>query len=293
MQTLRSNGIDLAYDTFGSSGPLIVLVMGISSQRVRWPDGFCRALAEHGFRVVRFDNRDVGESTWLNHLPAPDPRSTLLRGLTKQRVRAPYTMDDLADDTAGLIEALGAHRAHVVGISMGGMIAQATAIRHPDRLASLTSIMSSPGTLRHSLGTPRGIGALFSPRPHSRAEAQDRVVQIFDIIGSPDYARDEQVLRASEGIAWDRGFNPQAFPRQLAAIVASGSRTAGLRRLTIPTLVIHGSADPLIPVRGGRATARLVPGSRLRVVKGMGHDLPIELWPRLTRWIAEHAHLAS
>jgi pimeloyl-ACP methyl ester carboxylesterase len=279
-QRVAANGIEIAYEEFGARGrPPLVLVMGIGAQMIVWPEDFCRALAV-GRHVIRFDNRDAGESTWLEDA-AVDLQAVFAGDLSS----VPYTLDDMADDAIGLLDALGIGPAHVVGASMGGMIAQTVALRHPDRVLSLTSIMSTTGEEGVAQATPEAVAVLTAAPAKTREEAMERAVEARRVIGSPGFPRDEQDIRDRAGRAWDRGVNPAGFARQLAAIRASGDRTAALRRLDVPCLVVHGEDDPLIPVSGGRATAAAVPGASLWTVPGLGHDLPRPLWPELVRRI--------
>jgi pimeloyl-ACP methyl ester carboxylesterase len=271
----HANGITLAYETFGEEGrPPVLLVMGLGAQMIGWPDDFCRALAA-GRRVMRFDNRDVGESQWLEGqvdlaaCAAGDPSSAV------------YTLDDMADDAIGLLDALDLDSAHVVGASMGGMIAQTLAIRHPERVRSLTSMMSTTGEPGIAQPTEAATAVLLSPPAATREESMERAVAAGRVIGSPGIPRDEDDVRDRAGRAWDRGLNPSGFARQLAAIYASGDRTEALRGLDVPTLVVHGEDDPLVPLSGGRATAAAIPGAELWTVPGMGHDLPRAVWPEL------------
>jgi len=289
MPRANANGIELEYETFGS-GPPIVLVMGIGCQMIWWRTAFCQALADRGFQVIRFDNRDIGLSTWLDHAQVPPMRAMLPKALLGLRVDAPYTLVDMADDVVGLLDHLGLDRAHVVGTSMGGMIAQLVAIHHPDRTASLTSIMSTTGERRY-LGRPDALRALLGPVPRSRDEVVQRTVDTFRVIsaGGPMFDADRDEIRALAAVAYDRSFHPRGFVRQLAAILASGHRRHTLKTITAPTLVLHGERDPLIPVAAGRATAQLVPGARLHVLREMGHAMPTQLWTELIDQIAAHA----
>jgi pimeloyl-ACP methyl ester carboxylesterase len=274
--------LELAYETFGSGrDPALLLIMGLASQMLAWSDEFCVALADRGRYVIRFDNRDIGLSTHLDHVPPPNPVK-LMRGDASD---ARYRLEDMADDAAGLLTVLDIERAHVVGASMGGMIAQTFAIRHVQRTLSLTSIMSTPGP-RVGASTPQAQAALMLPPPRNREDAGRRAVEIFRIIGSPGYPMDEERVADVGRRSFDRRSDPAGVMRQLAAIGASGDRTAALQRLTVPTLVIHGEQDPLVTVAGGRATAAAVPGSRLIVVPGMGHDLPRAVWPEIVNAIA-------
>jgi pimeloyl-ACP methyl ester carboxylesterase len=284
------NGIELEYDTFGDrSAPPLVLVMGLGAQMILWEDDFCRALADRGFFVVRFDNRDIGKSTQLDAAGVPNVFLAMQAALAGKPVESPYTLADMADDTVALMTALGIERAHVVGASMGGMIAQTVAMRHPQRLLSLTSIMSTTGDPTLPPATPEAMQALLTPPPTDREGNVARTVAAWKVIGSPGFPFDEPRMRALFELAFDRGYHPNGVARQLAAIMASGDRTASLRSVTVPTLVIHGDADPLIPVAGGRATAAAIPGATLLVIAGMGHDLPVGTWAPIIDAIQAHA----
>ncbi|MEX1361929.1 MAG: alpha/beta hydrolase [Nannocystaceae bacterium] len=280
MPTARVGELELFYESMGQ-GPTVLLVMGLGAQMVLWPDDFCRGLVDRGFRVVRFDNRDVGESTRLDHLPVPAPREQIGRWALGLPVRAPYGLEDMADDAAGLLRELSVDRAHVMGVSMGGMIAQLLAIRHPERVATLTSIMSSPGDRLSALSRPRALRALFRPLPRTREQAQDSALELYRVIGSPGFALDEASIRERAGRSFDRGPSPRGFLRQMAAVLAAGDRRPALGRLRLPALVVHGTEDPLVPPRGGTQTARALPGSQLLRIAGMGHDLPAGAWPRI------------
>lgn len=267
-----ANGIELAYDEIGDrDGVPVILVMGLATQLIHWDLGFCGILADHGYRVIRFDNRDVGRSTKIK-APVPGTAPMLL-GYGDPA----YRLTDMAADTAGLLDHLEIDRAHVVGASMGGMIAQTLAIEHPERVLSLTSIMSTTGNRRYGLPRWRAFGALISRPGRTREEFIERAVKIFRVIGSPSYPMDEPRFRDLVAVAYDRGHNPAGVARQLHAITTSGDRTGRLRSLDVPALVIHGSADPLVRPAAGRATAKAIPGARLKVFEGMGHDLPAAL----------------
>lgn len=286
---MTSNGVELEVEQVGpDDGEPLVLVMGIGAQLVHWPDGFCDALVGHGFRVLRFDNRDVGLSTHLARLGVPPLLRIAARRAVGLPVRVPYTLFDMADDVAGLMDALGLRTAHLAGISMGGMVAQSFAIRHPTRLRSLVSMHSTPGG-RHHLGRLEAYKALLGPGPRSREQAIERGLATFRVIGSPGFERDEDALADTFGRAWDRGHDPKGFYRQLAAVLAAEDREGALRRVDARTLVIHGADDPLIPLSAGRATAHAIPGARLEVLEGLGHDLPRGAWGALADLIADHA----
>ncbi|HEX6871511.1 MAG TPA: alpha/beta hydrolase [Micromonosporaceae bacterium] len=270
----RNGEVTLAYERTGpAGGEPMLLIMGLGMQMLLWPDEFCAELADHGFAVARFDNRDVGASTHVRHAGMP----SLLGILTRPAAVAPYRLTDMADDAVAVLDALDWPSAHVVGASLGGMIAQTMAIRHPGRVRSLTSIMSTPSP---RIGRPRldVLAVLAGREVDSPDGAGDRLVRVFRAIGSPAYPHNEQWLREVGRQAYLRGHDPAGTRRQLAAIAASGDRRTGLARLRMPILVLHGDADPLVRPSGGRATAAAVPGSRLVMYPGMGHDLPRALW---------------
>jgi pimeloyl-ACP methyl ester carboxylesterase len=278
--------VELCYEPFGDPDrPAVLLVMGLGTQMIGWHSDFCAELADRGFFVVRYDNRDVGRSTHLSDRPAPKPSEFLTR-----RIRQPaYLLADMAADGIGLLDALGVDRAHIVGASMGGMIAQTMAANHPDRVLSLVSIMSSTGSRWSGQPAPR-ILPVFLQKPAMSKEAYaDRIVKLFALVGSPAFERDEDDLRELAETSWDRGVDPAGFARQLGAIIASGHRASDLKRIRVPTLVIHGKADRLVRPSGGRATARAIPGARLELIDGMGHDLPRGVWPRILDGIEQTA----
>jgi pimeloyl-ACP methyl ester carboxylesterase len=278
-------GVTLCYETFGDpSDPTALLIMGLGTQMLAWQADFCQRLAARGLHVVRFDNRDIGRSTHIAGAP-PTVRQLLLRS----RRAAHYTLVDMADDTAGLLRELDLAPAHVIGASMGGMIAQTLAYTHPRLVRSLVSIMSNTGSLLNGQPSLR-LYSMFLSRP---ARGRDAYIahteRVFARIGSPGLPRDAEDIRALAAASFDRDHDRAGPGRQLAAIIASGDRTADLRRIAAPTLVIHGTGDPLVAPSGGRATARAIPGARLMNVRGMGHDLPRAAWSQLIDAIAEHA----
>jgi len=294
MARVRANGIELDYDSFGTaSGRPLVLIMGLGGQSIMWDDGFCEALAERGHFVVRFDNRDVGLSTKFDAAGIPNVVELMQQSAAGAKLTVPYTLDDMADDVAGLLDALRLETAHVCGASMGGMIAQTVAIRHGRRLRSLTSIMSSTGNPSLPPAKPEAMAVLMTPPPTDRASSLDAAVRTWRTIGSPGFPFDETKIRARAGRLYDRAFYPQGTARQLAAILAHGSRVEKLRDVSVPTLVIHGAADSLVPLEGGRDTARAIPGAELLVIEGMGHDLPEGAWPQLVGAISEHTAKAE
>jgi pimeloyl-ACP methyl ester carboxylesterase len=274
VKTVEANGLRIAYETLGDpAGTPLLLVMGLGSQMLSWPDEFCQRFVERGYYVVRYDNRDIGFSTHLTEAGMPD----LMAHLSGNSVPAPYLVDDMADDAAGLLDALGLAPAHVVGVSMGGMIVQALAIRHPGHIRSLTSIMSTPNPAI-SPPEPSAIEQLMRPAATTRDEYIEQSVKTFAVIGSPAYPMNEEWQREKAGESWDRDPDPAGRARQLLAILSSPDRAPGLAGVKVPTLVIHGSADPLVTPTGGPATADAVPGAELVVFEGMGHDLPEPLW---------------
>ncbi|MBA2542954.1 MAG: alpha/beta hydrolase [Deltaproteobacteria bacterium] len=288
-----SDHVELAYDVFGTSGRPLVLVMGIGAQRHMWADDMCELFVAAGFHVARFDHRDIGESSKLD-MPVPRPGRAIVRRLLNLRVDAPYTLSDMASDVAGLIDHLGFGSAHVVGTSLGGMIVQHLAIEHPQRVRSLTSIMSTPGGRRY-LPEPRALGALFRNPPTTAEQAGEHLVGVFETLGSHAWSRDAdrvRIRRAGE-LSFTRGINPRGFLRHFAAGLASYDRRPKLRDVRVPTLVIHGSRDPMFPLAAGRAMMRLMPDATWLPIAGMGHDLPIPLWPTLVAAIARHAERAD
>jgi pimeloyl-ACP methyl ester carboxylesterase len=277
-------GVTLCYDTFGSeSDPTALLIMGLGTQMIAWQESFCRGLADTGLHVVRFDNRDSGRSTHMRGRPP-----TLAQILTRSRRAAQYTLADMAQDASGLLSRLGLAPAHVIGASMGGMIAQTLAARHPEQVRSLVSIMSGTGSRWSGQPALRVYPAFLARAPRERDAFIAHIERLFDTIGSRKLPRDPDDIRALAAASYDRDRDPFGSLRQLGAILASGDRSAELRRITAPTLVIHGSADPLVAPSGGRATARAIPNAELMMIEGMGHDLPRVLWPRLIGAISRH-----
>jgi pimeloyl-ACP methyl ester carboxylesterase len=277
--------VELCYETFGDpEAPAMLLTMGMATQMLGWHEDLCQALADRGFHVIRFDNRDVGRS---QRTEGPVP--TLLQLLRRDRRAATYTLEDMAGDAVGLLDHLGVGAAHVVGASMGGMIAQTMAARRPDRVLSLVSVMSNTGARWSGQPSPVIWPVLVKAPPRDRDGYIDHAARVFSKIGSPGFERDEADLRERAGMSFDRGLNPVAGARQLAAIIHSGDRTPLLRTITAPTLVIHGTDDPMVPPSGGRATARAIPGARLLLIEGMGHDLPRGAWPQMLDAIEHNA----
>ncbi|MGN6814822.1 MAG: alpha/beta fold hydrolase [Solirubrobacterales bacterium] len=281
-----ANGIELCYQEMGDpEGEPLLLVMGLATQMIAWDEEFCAMLAERGFRVVRFDNRDIGRSTRFSAAGVPGKLDTFVG----RRGTAPSLLRDMASDTVGLMDHLGIESAHLVGASMGGMIVQSAAIERPERIRSLTSIMSTTGSRRVGHPSYKTFGLLLGKPPREREAAIERVVKTFRVIGSPGYPFEEERVREIAGCSFDRGHSEAGIARQLHAITASGDRTPGLAQLHLPALVIHGKSDILVNPSGGRATAKAIPGARLKMIDGMGHDLPRPLWPTFVDEIAVNA----
>jgi pimeloyl-ACP methyl ester carboxylesterase len=283
--------LEIAYDVFGTAGRPLVLIMGIGAQRIFWDDEMCELFVGAGFHVVRFDHRDIGQSTHLD-APVPSPLRAMASILVKRPVDAPYSLSDMATDVVGLIDHLAIDRAHVVGVSLGGMIAQHFALEHAARARSVTTIMTTPGG-RRFMPQPHAFRALFAGRPRTREEAGIHIEKLFTAIGSTAWAPSPARLRALGELAYERGVNPRGFLRHFAAVGKSGDRRSLLPGVTVPTLVIHGSRDPMFPLHAGRTLARLVPDATWLPITGMGHDLPEPLWPMLVAAIARHAGRAD
>jgi pimeloyl-ACP methyl ester carboxylesterase len=282
--------IELCYETFGDpSDPAVLLVMGLGTQMIGWHEDFCTEVASRGLFAIRFDNRDSGRSTHFRGIRPP----TLVQMIRRDPGAAAYRLPDMAADAIGLLDVLGIERAHVVGASMGGMVAQTIAARHPDRVLSLTSIMSTTG--KRFVGEPAfSLLPIFLRRaPRERDAYVERTVELFGRIGSPGFEGDIERLRDMAGLSFDRAQDGAGTGRQLAAILASGDRTNELRSIRVPTLVIHGTADKLVRPNGGKATARAIPGAKLMKIEGMGHDLPRQAWPRIIDAIVENAQRST
>jgi pimeloyl-ACP methyl ester carboxylesterase len=277
--------IDICYQRLGNpDAPAVLLIMGVGGQSIHWPDEFCHALAGEGLQVIRFDNRDAGLSTHMTDAPLPNLPAVLAGDMSS----VSYRLSDMAADTVGLLDVLGIRKAHVVGASMGGFIAQTMAIEHPDRVRSLTSMMSTTGNMQVGQPAPEALREVFSGPP---ATTRDEVIQqrmrAFRAVGSPGSPADENEVIARAAQAYDRAHDPTGVARQAIASVASGDRTERLRSLDVPTLVIHGLADRMCDVSGGRATAEAIPGAELVLIEGMGHNLPPGLQRGLAGRIAE------
>ncbi|MEH3037480.1 MAG: alpha/beta fold hydrolase [Sphingomonas adhaesiva] len=290
MTVIRANGIEIDYEDHGpADGPAVLLVMGLGAQLVRWPMAMVDGLVAHGYRVIRFDNRDVGLSTKFDHAGVPGIVWTAIQKRCGLTPVVPYTLTDMAQDAVGLLDALSIPRAHVVGASMGGMIAQLMAARWPDRVETLTSIMSTTGRADCSRPTMRTTALLLR---HPRSDDVEAIVAHGTMAGRAVGGRfpmEDAFMAERIRSETLRNRCPTGFLRQMAAIIADGDRTERLRRITAPTLVIHGSDDPLVPVAGGRETARAIPGARLLEIEGMGHTLPPQVIPQIVDAIAAHA----
>jgi pimeloyl-ACP methyl ester carboxylesterase len=292
LASVVANGVRLEYEWLGADdAPVVLLVMGLGMQLVSWPDPFCTALARHGLRVLRFDNRDCGLSQKLDHLGRPPLLRALLRARLGLPVRAPYGLEDMAADSTGLLDVLGVPAAHVVGASMGGMIGQLMAARYPARVRTLTSIMSSSGA-RYLPHASRRVQRQLLQRPADPGDIDcvvGHLLALFTAIGSPGFPTPPDELRARLRRSVERGYHPAGVLRQMLAIMADGDRSARLRRIACPTLVIHGRADPLVPFACGVDTAIKIANSRLVAIDGFGHDFPPQLFERLAALIARHA----
>lgn len=289
MPQLETNGIRVEYDTFGSEGdrPLL-LVMGLGAQMIAWDEEFCERLAARGHHVIRFDNRDIGLSTKFDDAPVPDLAALTVALQEGRQPEVPYSLDDMADDAVGVLDALGIDRAHVCGASMGGMIVQAMAIRHPQRLRSLTSIMSTTGNPEVPPATPEAMAALTSVVPPDLEGYVQRSLDVARTIGSTGFELDETRARERARRTFERSLYPEGTVRQMAAVIAHGNRGPALEAVELPALVIHGSADPLVHPDGGRDTHRALRNSELLMVEGMGHDLPVAAWDEIIRAITLH-----
>ena len=280
-----ANGIHIEYETFGDSAARpILLIGGLADQLIHWDNELCRDLSERGHYVIRFDNRDAGLSTKFDQEGVPD-----LGALARGEKSPPYTLEDMADDAVGLLDALDIRKAHICGVSMGGMIAQTIATRHPSRILSLISIYSTTGSKDFPPPKPEMMERLRAPAPLERETYIEYMVDLFKAMAGPGFAFDEVWTRMITGRAYDRSFSPQGTIRQIAAIMTQTNRKKALASVTVPTLVIHGTDDPVVPVEAGRDTAEAIPGAQLMLIEGMGHDLPHGgAWPRIVEAIAAH-----
>jgi pimeloyl-ACP methyl ester carboxylesterase len=292
MPSVRANGITIEYEEFGrrDSTPLL-LIMGLGAQMVMWHEGLCGQFVARGFRVIRYDNRDVGLSTKF-HDVCPNPAQLIADVFQGKSVKPPYSLEDMAQDAAGLLQALGIPSAHVVGASMGGMIAQVLAIQYPQHVLTLTSIMSTTGNPNLPQPEPDVLRLLMQTPPAERQGAIEHGLRMWRALHGPGFEFDEVRIRELVELAYDRDPDPEGTARQLLAIVTAPSRKEQLGSLAIPALVIHGDADPLVPIAAGYDTAEAIPGARTLVIGGMGHELPEGAWPRVVDAVCELAQPA-
>jgi pimeloyl-ACP methyl ester carboxylesterase len=294
MPNVTANGIQIEYDTFGdSSSPALLLVAGNGAQIYFWDVEFCELLAKKGYFVIRFDNRDAGLSTKFEETGIPDFPAAIKSLMEGKPVESAYTLDDMADDAVGLLDALGIEKAHICGASMGGMIAQVIAYRHPKHVLSLTSIMSTTGNPDLPQAKPETIAAVLAPAPAERKAFVEHMMNVWRKIWSPGFPFEEKRARTFIEKSYDRSYYPQGAVRQNIALIANGDRRESLSTIAVPTLVIHGADDPLIPVEGGKDTARVTPGARLFIINGMGHDMPKGVWAEIVDAISKHAVQAN
>ncbi len=281
MPQAEANGLSIEYETFGDrANPALLLIMGVGCQLIMWPEDLCQGLADKGFFVIRYDNRDIGLTTKMDDAGAPDIMAALTAQLSGEPVKAPYSLDDMADDAAALLKTLGIDRAHIVGASMGGMIAQLVAIRHPEVTKSLTSIMSTTGNPDLPAAKDEAMGALLTPPADtSRESLIAQGVTMWKVIGSPKYPATEEELTTLAARNVDRSICPEGFGRQVLAILSAPARNEALAKLSVPSMVLHGADDPLVPVEGGKDTAAAIPGARLDIIDGMAHDFTQALVP--------------
>ena len=281
MPQAEANGLSIEYETFGDrANPALLLIMGVGCQLIMWPEDLCQGLADKGFFVIRYDNRDIGLTTKMDDAGAPDIMAALTAQLSGEPVKAPYSLDDMADDAAALLKTLGIDRAHIVGASMGGMIAQLVAIRHPEITKSLTSIMSTTGNPDLPAAKDEAMGALLTPPTDtSRESLIAQGVTMWKVIGSPKYPATEEELTTLAARNVDRSICPEGFGRQVLAILSAPARNEALAKLSVPAMVLHGADDPLVPVEGGKDTAAAIPGARLEIIDGMAHDFTQALVP--------------
>lgn len=296
MPQAQTNGIAIEYEEFGAAAdPVVLLIMGLGAQLTRWPIAFCTKLVARGYRVIRFDNRDVGRSTHLDTAPVPDLGQVVAARMAGMRIDVPYTLQDMAVDTVGLLDALHIDKAHIVGASMGGMIAQLIAADYPQRVLSLTSIMSTSSNPALPPPTPAAAAVLItrSPDPADQDAYVAHGLNSLRTIASPAFPFDVTALRERILTDLDRGYNPAGYARQIAAVTANGDRRDKLKRITAPTIVLHGADDPLVPLAAGRDTADCIRNAELRIIPGMGHDLPVALYDTIVGAIDDAAKRAG
>ena len=296
MTAINANGITIEYEEKGSKqDPPIILIRGLGTQLIDWPKALIDGLAGNGFRVIYPDNRDVGLSTKMDDAGAQDVMDALAKSAAGEAVKPPYTLNEMAQDVVGLLDALGISSAHVFGISMGGMIVQTLAARHKERVRSMISVMSSSGNPDLPQGKPEAMARLMTPppNPEDRNSVISHTVETLKVIGSPGFPESDDVLRETAARRFDRCFCPEGVSRQMMAVVTDGSRIDLLKTITAPSLVIHGADDPLVPVEAGMDTAANIPGAFLEIIDGMGHDIPEALVPRFIELISAHVNSAE
>jgi len=287
-----ANGIQIEYETFGEpDSPALLLIIGLSLQLIDWDEKLCHQLAQQGHYVIRFDNRDTGLSSKIEEAGVPDVMKTIEAMMKGETINPPYTIEDMAADSVGLLDALGIEKAHICGMSMGGMIAQTIALNYPKRALSLTSIFSDTGDPEDPKPKPEVMGFFLTPPPEEREAYIEFAIKLSNTLSGPGFTYDPEWLRKHMGRAYDRSFYPQGVPRQLVAILTQKNRKPALGSLPIPTLVIHGSDDPLVSVECGKNTAAAIPGAKLMIIEGMGHELPDGgAWPQIIDAIIDHTH---
>jgi pimeloyl-ACP methyl ester carboxylesterase len=289
-RTIEANNISITYDTFGNpDNPALLLISGLGMQMIGWDENFCKGIAAKGFWVIRFDNRDVGRSTKFDDAGVPDLMELMQQVMLGEQPEVRYSLLDMAKDAIGLLDALRIEAAHLVGASMGGRIVQMIAIHFPDRVKTLTSIMSTTGNPELPQPDPEVFGILFTKPPDSREEYIKYSVKIWNLLNGSFYPLDDELIRARAARAFDRSYYPWGTGRQLAAIMTAGSRNEDLKKLDIPSLIIHGDIDPLVPVEGGKETAAMIPNSKLLIIEGMGHNIPPQVAPQIIEAISDHA----
>ncbi len=289
MPNIPANGIRIEYDTFGNpSSPAIVLINGLGVQMIYWEDAFCDQLADEGHYVIRYDNRDIGLSTKFDDFGVPDIPGAMAALSRGEKIETAYTLEDMADDAVGLIRALGIEKAYFCGSSMGGIIAQTVAANHPECVLGLISIMSSSGDPKLPSPKPEVMEALLTPSPDTRKEYIEHNVNYWRIVGSPVFEYDEDRIRKRAAAAFDRSHYPYGKSRQMLAVISRGNRKEVLKSITVPTLVIHGTEDPLVPVQAAYDIAETIPNAKLVTVEGMGHDMPVDTWPVIISAISGH-----
>jgi pimeloyl-ACP methyl ester carboxylesterase len=290
MPAVSANGIQIEYDTFGDdSSPALLLIIGAGGQMIYWEFEFCESLAKRGLFVIRFDNRDAGLSTKFDEAGIPD----MMAAMEGKPVAAAYSLDDMAADAVGLLDALGIQKAHICGASMGGMIAQIISYRYPERLLSLTSIMSSTGNPELPQMKPEVLAAVFKPVPAEREAYIEHNVNLWRMLWSPGFPFDEKRLRRVLAEGYDRSYYPPGMIRQSLAVLKNGYRKSLIASIKAPTLIIHGDEDPLMSVEGGKEISQLIPSAKLLIINGMGHDMPKEVWSQITDAIYDHAVQAN